>query len=96
MDPNLEKLSYMLYTWKLSSQIFSVNFNHSVTTYSALDVTHVGQLHTPKLSLEDGGQLRTLKLSLAEAEGEGPIVTLSLLLCFFLRCGFPKYTGSPT
>ena len=48
-----------------------------------------GQLRTPKLSLEGGSQLRTPKLTLADAGG-APLVTLSLLLCFFLYCGFPK------
>ena len=42
-----------------------------------------------------GGQLRTPKLSLAAAGGGGPpLVTLSLLLRFFLYCGFPKYDSS--
>ena len=51
-----------------------------------------GQVRTPKLSLEGGGQLRTPKLSLADGGGRGapPLVTLSLLLRFFLWCGFPK------
>ena len=55
-----------------------------------ITLTMGGQLRTPKLSLEGAGQLRTPKLSLADARGGGPLVTLSLLLRFFLYCGFPN------
>ena len=40
-----------------------------------------------------GGQLRTPKLSLADAGGGPPLVTLSLIVRFFLYCGFPKWNG---
>ena len=55
-----------------------------------LSLEEGGQLRTPKLSLEEGGQLRTPKLSLADAAGGTPLATLSLLLRFFLGCGFPE------
>ena len=51
-----------------------------------------GQFRPPKLSLEGKGQLHTPKLSLADKGG--PLVTLTLLLHFFLGCGFPQSFSS--
>ena len=43
----------------------------------------------PQSVTRRGVQLRTPKLSLADAGG-GPLVTISLLLRFLLECGFPN------